>query len=144
MLEAQSYQTLSDPMDCTSQAPLSLEFPRQECWSNCHSALQGILLTQGWNPDHLLCRQILYHLNYQVNFDVLSGVNLCIMTYIYKFPLLFYMHCLSEFHSVIAWSCYTQFIQKKTETQRGEGGMSWMGGRYSRANPSAIFIITNC
>ena len=30
------------------QAPLSMGFSRQECWSYC--LLQGISLTQGWNP----------------------------------------------------------------------------------------------
>ena len=32
MLVAQSYQTLCEPMDCTLEAPLSLEFSRQEYW----------------------------------------------------------------------------------------------------------------
>ena len=31
----------------------------------CHSLLQGIFLTQGWNPGLLHCRQILYHLSHQ-------------------------------------------------------------------------------
>ena len=30
-----------------------------------HSLLQGIFPTQGSNPGFLLCRRILYHLNYQ-------------------------------------------------------------------------------
>ena len=30
---AQSYLTLSDPMDCSPQAPPSMGFPRQEYWS---------------------------------------------------------------------------------------------------------------
>ena len=34
----QSFPALCDPMDCTCQAPLSMEFPRQEHWS-------GLLLT---------------------------------------------------------------------------------------------------
>ena len=33
MLVAQLCSTLCDPMDCTHQAPLSMEFSRQECWS---------------------------------------------------------------------------------------------------------------
>ena len=32
------------------QAPLSMEFSRQEYWSEGHSLLQGICLTQGLNP----------------------------------------------------------------------------------------------
>ena len=31
----------------------------------CHALLQGIFLTQGWNPGLLHCRQILYHLSYK-------------------------------------------------------------------------------
>ena len=30
---------------------------------DCHSLLQGIFPTQGWNPGLLRCRQILYHLS---------------------------------------------------------------------------------
>ena len=47
------------------QAPLSMEFSRQEYWSGCHILLQGIFLTQGWNPGLPHCRQILYCLNHQ-------------------------------------------------------------------------------
>ena len=36
------------------QAPLSMGFSRQECWSGCHALLQGIFPTQGSNQ-HLLC-----------------------------------------------------------------------------------------
>ena len=31
----------------------------------CQPLLQGIFPTQGWNPDLLHCRQILYHLSHQ-------------------------------------------------------------------------------
>ena len=43
-------------------APRSMEFFRQEHWIGCHSHLQGILSTQGWNPSlrFLHCRQLLY------------------------------------------------------------------------------------
>ena len=47
------------------QAPLSMEFSRQESGVGCHSLLQGIFLTQGLNPGLLHCRQILYHLSHQ-------------------------------------------------------------------------------
>ena len=36
------------------QAPLSMEFSRQEYWIGCHGVLQGIFLTQGSNSS-LLC-----------------------------------------------------------------------------------------
>ena len=32
-----------------------------------HSLLQGIFLTQGWNPSLPYCRQILYHLGHEGN-----------------------------------------------------------------------------
>ena len=47
------------------QAPLSMEFSRQEYWSGYHSLLQGIFPTQGWNTGLLHCRQILCHLSCQ-------------------------------------------------------------------------------
>ena len=48
------------------QAPLSMEFSRQEYTGvGSHSFLQGIFLTQGSNLHLLHCRQILYHLSYQ-------------------------------------------------------------------------------
>ena len=43
-----------DPMDLLAhQAPLPMEFSRQEYWSGYHFLFQGIFLTQGLNP-HLL------------------------------------------------------------------------------------------
>ena len=57
-------QSLSDsfttPWTVTHQAPLSMEFPRQEYWNDCHFLLQGIFPTQGsksrllnWQVDSL-------------------------------------------------------------------------------------------
>ena len=39
--------------------------PRRNTGVGCHSLLQGIFLTQGWNPGLLHGRQILYHLSRQ-------------------------------------------------------------------------------
>ena len=47
-------------MTITHQAPLSMRFSRQEYGMGCHFLLQGILLTQGSNPQLLHCRWILY------------------------------------------------------------------------------------
>ena len=47
------------------QAPLSMEFSRQEYWSGCHSLFQGIFPTQGLNSSLPHSRQILYHLSHQ-------------------------------------------------------------------------------
>ena len=44
------------------QAPLSLEFSRQGCWSGLPSPSLGDLPDQGLNPYLLHYRQILYHL----------------------------------------------------------------------------------
>ena len=44
----------STPWTVTHQAPLPMEFSRQEYWSGCHFLLQGIFPTQGLNPS-LLC-----------------------------------------------------------------------------------------
>ena len=44
------------------QAPLSMEFSRQEYWLGSHALLQGIFLMQGSNLGLPNYRQILYHL----------------------------------------------------------------------------------
>ena len=60
VLVTQLCLTLCDPMDYIAhQAPLSMEFSRQEYWSGLPFPLQGIFPTQESNPGLLLCRQIL-------------------------------------------------------------------------------------
>ena len=54
VMSLQSCPTLCDPVGCRPQAPLSVEFSRQEYWSGLHSLLQRIFPTQGSNP-RLLC-----------------------------------------------------------------------------------------
>ena len=44
---------------------LSMEFSRQEYWSELYFLLQGIIQTQGSNPGLLHCRLILYCLSHQ-------------------------------------------------------------------------------
>ena len=53
-------------MLCTiaCQALLSMGSPGHSTGEGCHSLLQGIFPTQGWNPDLLNCLQILYHLSH--------------------------------------------------------------------------------
>ena len=48
---AQSCLTLSDPMDCASQAPLSMEFSRQEYWSGVSFPPPGDLPDPGIEPE---------------------------------------------------------------------------------------------
>ena len=47
-----SRSIMCDPMDPRGarQAPLSMGFSRQECWSRLHFLLHEIFSTQGWNP----------------------------------------------------------------------------------------------
>ena len=63
---AQSYPTLCNPMGC---GPPRLLCPWDSSGKNtgmgCLSLLQGIFPTQGLNPGHLRCMQILYHLSHQ-------------------------------------------------------------------------------
>ena len=43
-------QVFVTPRTVARQAPLSMEFSRQEYWRGCHALRQGIFLTQGLNP----------------------------------------------------------------------------------------------
>ena len=64
VLVTQSCLTLYDSI--AYQAPLSVEFSRQEYWSGLPCPpLQGIFPTQGLNSGLLHCMQILYHLSHQ-------------------------------------------------------------------------------
>ena len=60
----QSCPTLCDPWTVAHQAPLSVEFFRQEYWSGCHFLFQGIFLTQGSNLCLPQCGQTLYPLSH--------------------------------------------------------------------------------
>ena len=57
--------TLCNSMDLACEAPLSLEFSRQEYWSGLPFPSPGDLPHPGIKPSLLHCRQILYHLNHQ-------------------------------------------------------------------------------
>ena len=69
--ESESVKSLSHvwlsmtPWTVAHQAPLSMEFSRQEYWSRLPFPSPGIFLTQGWPRDQtrgrLHCGQILYH-----------------------------------------------------------------------------------
>ena len=67
-----SHVQLCNPMGVAPQAPLSMGFSRQECWSGFHFLLQGILLTPGF----LHCRQTLYHLS-QLKLESIKRNKLC-------------------------------------------------------------------
>ena len=56
VLDAQSCLTLCNPMDCIShQAPLSMEFFRQEYWSGLPFPSPGDLPDPGIEPLSLIC-----------------------------------------------------------------------------------------
>ena len=54
-----------NPWTVVCQAPLSMEFSRQEYWSGLPFPSPGDLPDLGSNPGLLHCRQILYHLSHQ-------------------------------------------------------------------------------
>ena len=48
-----------------TRLPCSWDFPGENTGMGCHCLLQGIFLTQRWDPCLLHCRQILYQLNHK-------------------------------------------------------------------------------
>ena len=62
-LVSQLCLTLGDPWTAAHQAPLSMEFSRQEYWSGLPFPSPRIFLTQGPNPGLLHCRRIIYQLS---------------------------------------------------------------------------------
>ena len=58
------------PWTVAHQAPLSMEFSRQEYWSGQPFPSPGIFMTQGLNLGLLHCRQILYCLSYHLHTHV--------------------------------------------------------------------------
>ena len=62
---ARSCLTLLDPMGYSHQAPLSMEYSRQDTGVDSHSLLQGIFPTQGSNPGLPHFGWILYHLSHK-------------------------------------------------------------------------------
>ena len=64
VLVAQLCQTAFNPMNCSHQAPLSMQFSRQEYWSGLPFLLPEIFLTQVSNPGLPHCKLMLYHFSY--------------------------------------------------------------------------------
>ena len=65
VLVSQSCPTLCDPMDYVCQAPLSMEFFRQEYWSGWPFSSPDDCPERGIKPGPRHCRQILYHVSHQ-------------------------------------------------------------------------------
>ena len=62
-LVVQSCPILCDPVDCSP--PVHGDSPGKNTGVGCHALLQGIFPTQGSNPGHPHCRQIIYQLSHQ-------------------------------------------------------------------------------
>ena len=62
---AQLCLTLCDPWTVAREAPLAMEFSRQEYWSGLPSPSPGIFPTQESNSGLPPCRQTLYYLSHQ-------------------------------------------------------------------------------
>ena len=80
MLVTQSCPTLCNPWTVACQAPLSMEFSRQEYRSRRLFPSPGIFQTQGLNPGLLHCKQTLYYwatwgalLIFSIAFSRISG-----------------------------------------------------------------------
>ena len=59
-LVAQSCLTLCNRMDCSSPGSLAQgDSPGKNTGVGCHTFLQGVFPTQGWNPGLLRCRRVL-------------------------------------------------------------------------------------
>ena len=75
VLVTKSCPTLASPWTAARQAPLSMGFSRQECWSGLPFLLQGIFPTQELNPGLPHYGQTLYHLSYQGSGGVRDNQN---------------------------------------------------------------------
>ena len=64
------------------QAPLSIGFSNQECWS-CHFLLQGIFPTRGSNLGPIHCRQVLYQPSCQGSPETTREVPSCWISYLW-------------------------------------------------------------
>ena len=60
-----SHGVFATPWTAAHQASLSIEFSRQEYWSELPCPPPGVFPTQGWNPGFPPCRWILYRLSHE-------------------------------------------------------------------------------
>ena len=74
------------PHGTVVQAPLSMEFSRQEYWSGLPSP--GDLPNQESNPGLLYCRQILYHLSCQYKIIHIGSYHLSYQGSLYRLILI--------------------------------------------------------
>ena len=79
------------------QAPLSMDFSRQEYWAGCHAPLQGTFFTQGSNLGLLHWRQILYCLSHQGTLYIVVYKIPASYPFPYWYPYLCYLCLMSLF-----------------------------------------------
>ena len=106
----QSPLTLSDPMDCSLPAPLSMGFSRQEYWSGLPCPLPGDLPDPGIEPmSHVSCTggQVLYHKGH------LGSPH---STLLFLFPVVGYnsRHILHQVR--VPDKAYDSYLHQETET----------------------------
>ena len=88
MLVTQLYPTLHDPWTADFQVPLSIDSPSKNNGVDSHSLLQGIFLTQGWNPGIWPYRQILYCMSHEDSPTIMSiHWRFCILNVPYRILL---------------------------------------------------------
>ena len=103
---AQSCPTLCDPIHCSLTKLLHpWDFPGKSTGVGCHFLLQRIFLTQGSNPGLPHCRQTLYRLSHQGNFEYRGQMQ-------FKPPAL---------AGRTVSTCVTNIINIKHQTQRHQG-----------------------
>ena len=127
------------PWTVVHQAPLSMEFSRQEYWSGLPFLLQGTFLTQGSNPGLPHCRQILYHLSHQGSPTyslVAQMVKPNIYIYIYKINKTYYV---AQWRR--QWHPTPALLPEKSHGQRSLVGCR-LWGRTESDTTEAIYNIT--
>ena len=130
------------PRTVVHQAPLSIEFSRQNTGVGCHSLLQEIFPTQGLNPGPLHCRQTMCHLSHQGSHDLL-GLGKSSGTHLLGSPSVCHSVHLSIFlsHQFIVYSpimlhCTTSEVpifpfKQSTQTKRPTHSQLQIAGRKS-------------
>ena len=95
MLVAKSLQLFLTPWTAACQAPLSVEFSRQECWSGLPFPSPEDRPDPGIEPSLRYCRQILYHLSHQESSMTLQK------------------NCFSKFRDTAFWNTWYLIIHRK-------------------------------
>ena len=131
------------PWTVAHQAPLSMEFSRQEYWSGLSFPFPEDLPNSGIEPGSPHCRQILYHLScqemiYNVSSDdqTTSKYSLSICSYL--------QHCESESHSVVSNSLQPHGLYSPWNSpgqNTGVGSLSFLQGIFPTQESNQVSRI---